>query len=202
MKHKAMATVYLVIIVAVHCGPENASLASRPETPSSSPLVDPGWLEQHINDPGVRVIEMAQSEAQYAKGHIPGAVFVHWVRDVTDPAKKDRYNVAGKEMMQALLGKLGVRPSTTIVLYDDLDNRLSTRMFWTLRYYGHNEIRLLDGGRKAWARAVTYCNEGLHAAPPWFVLTELLGYSHVKLYDDSMAEWANTPDVPIVSETD
>lgn len=280
----------------------------------SAVLVDPAWVEGHLADPGVRIIDLSSRPEVYDEGHIKGAVYVDWKRDIADPGQIDRYNIAPPEQIEALLSRLGITPDTTIVLYDNLDNRLSTRTLWTLRYYGHENIKILNGGRKAWEGAgktysaedvvveksdytikkvnaqlktdkdfilenldndnvvlidgrptpmytgetagvvfntkkeharkghipgalnipwkenlrddgtfksiselqelyeskgvtkdklvVTYCNEGLHASPPWFVLHELLGYPDVKLYDDSMAEWANLPDTPIKTGPD
>lgn len=274
-----------------------------------SVLVGASWLKDDADASRVRIIELGQEISHYREGHIPEAQFVHWVDDITDPTDQAKYTVAPPTMIQALLRRLGIRNDTTVVLYDDLNSRVSARFFWTLRYYGHKDIRILNGGRSAWRAAgyefvtdatavepstyeiaatvkkhririkrirnqlgktgisiidgrpptqytgeepgevyhtgkahdqlghipgainilwkdnfredgtfkspaelrklyeekgvtkdrkvITYCNEGLHAAPPWFVLTELLSYEEVRLYDESMAEWANNSDLPI-----
>ena len=246
---------------------------------------------------------------EYLSSHIPNASFLDWRKDITDSSDPGKYTILSKEELQRLLSKHGVEPDSIIVLYDNFTSRLSTRMYWTLRYYGHKDIRILDGGEQAWATAgyplveevpqysasnyqvsevnfhllasrdyvaeglagtdmilvdgrpsaqytgdaagkvfhtgvehsrkghiygaknvvwkdnfrpdgtfkpveelralylqrhvdanksvVTYCNEGLHAAPPWFVLHELLGYQDVRLYDNSLAEWANEFETPM-----
>lgn len=251
----------------------------------------------------LRIVEVGRDRSQYDMGHLPDAIFVDWVADIIDQKKLERYNVIGPTEMEDLLGHLGITPETTVVLYDDLSSRLSTRMYWSMRFYGHKRVHVLDGGRAAWARSgrafsqavptiaatkyeirevdlsqrvdmayieshlgdpsvqlidgrppeqftgeqvgkvfhtgkahanrghvpgavnvywkdnfnedgtfksieslrrlyrksgvksgttvITYCNEGLHAAPPWFVLKELLGFDDVRVYDDSMSEWAN-----------
>jgi thiosulfate/3-mercaptopyruvate sulfurtransferase len=244
---------------------------------------------------------MGPAKDDFDSGHIPGAIYVNWIDDITDPSKPERYNIINKRRMEALLSRLGVANNSCIVIYDDLASRLSSRMFWSLRYYGHEDVHILDGGKAAWASmneltakstkvartnysienvndnyvssmkfiadhlrspavklvdgrppaqfsgedvgrvyhtgtahkkrghipgavnvfwkenfnsdgtfksrqelaelyasvvdaktVVTYCNEGLHATPPWFVLVELLGRSDVRVYDDSMSEWANS----------
>jgi thiosulfate/3-mercaptopyruvate sulfurtransferase len=272
---------------------------------SVSPLITADQLKALIDagDDSVRILEPARSNEGYRAGHIPNAQFVHWVTDMTDPKSVERYNNLDAEQFVQLMNNLGIGSESRIIIYDRLSSRLSTRLYWTLKYYGHEKVQILDGGQPAWnskfeqstelvkfkatnyalgepqieilaemeflkgqldnpstklidgrppeqfrgevagrvfhtnqphprkghipkainifwkdnfnedgtfkssdeLRAlyqnagikpdqcvVTYCNEGLHAAPPWFVLTELLRYENVKLYDNSMAEWANS----------
>lgn len=274
---------------------------TRPEV-----LVDARWLQQNLHDPRIRILELGQSYEEYLQAHIPHALYLDWLTDITDPDRPDQYMILSRQALEQLLGRLGITRDSIVVIYDTMTNRLSTRMFWTLRYYGHIQLRILDGGMQAWSRAgfaytdalpgiaatdyvidqinpdlaadriyieqrlrdddftlvdgrpadqftgdapgkvfhtgseharrghiygaknipwslnfnedgtfkpveqlrdlyelrgiqsgqtiVTYCNEGLHAAPPWFVLSELLGYEDVRLYDASMSEWANLED--------
>ena len=280
--------------------------ASRCEAQDENwgPLVSAKQLQRLLkSETDVRLVEVGQDREGYRKGHLPNAVFIDWVDDIIDPQRPERYNVVSKSEMESLLSRLGVTRTTHVVLYDDLSSRLSTRMYWSLKHYGHDRVHVLDGGRAAWIAAgnpmsrdtvvvprttyeinrvnekyrvtmayihshldhpdvqlvdgrppdqysgedvgrvfhtgkphknrghipgavnifwkdnfnedgtfrstaslrelyrqrgirpettiVTYCNEGLHAAPPWFVLKELLGYEDVRVYDDSMSEWAN-----------
>lgn len=286
-----------------------SAIGSRPIESQSAALVDPDWLANRLGQPDVRIFELGQREL-YERGHLPQAVFVDWIEDITDSALPDQYNILPRQQMEELLSRLGVSKNTTVVLYDKLASRLATRMFWSLRFYGHQQVKILDGGELAWYNAghklvtevpvfeksnyrvgqvnssleadrkfikarlgqpkvvlidgrptdqytgqlpgkvyhtgkehtrrghlpqavnipwrenltsdgrfksvnelrklynahevakdatiITYCNEGLHAAHPWFVLTELLGYRDVRLYDDSLSEWANTADEPLV----
>ncbi len=273
-----------------------------------APLIAVDGLKKILGDDKVCIIELGSDQAEFDKGHIEGARFVHWVNDITDLNEAERYNITSKSSFEKLLSRLGIEHDSHIILYDDFNSRLSTRMFWTLKYYGHPQVQVLDGGKGLWAKSqaltknkttikaskyviekvrndikidmktiasdlqsrryqlldgrpaeqytgekpgkvyhtgtphkkkghipgavnicwkenfnedgtfksaaelkklyekrgikpqratVTYCNEGLHAAPPWFVLTELLGAENVKLYDDSMCEWANS-DKPVV----
>lgn len=276
-----------------------------------SPLVDGDWLAARNSDSGLHILELGRSRDEYTTAHIPGAKFIDWRTDISDPSMPERYNLPPQDQHEKLLSKLGITANSTIVLYDTMSNRASVRMYWILKYYGHADIRVLDGGLNAWERSgyaltdeipnwtetsyevqftdhdllvdinyvshnlsdsslklvdgrpfdqytgespgkvfhtgiphtrgghiygaktvpwadnlredgsfkspdeltgiyqnheifnegvvVTYCNEGLHAAMPWFVLHELLGYEDVRLYDDSMAEWANIFDTPMIT---
>lgn len=252
---------------------------------------------------GLHLLEAGTDIKVYAGEHLPTARFVHWVTDMTHPEKTNEYMLPDADQFAKLLSGLGIKNGERIVIYDRLSSRLSTRLYWTLKYYGHEQVQVLDGGFGAWrlkhktssevsvAKAseyeivatedeilaeiqfikecladpdartidgrpsvqfsgkesgrvfhtgkehsrrghipgavnifwkdnfnedgtfktveeldkiyrnagilpdqcvVTYCNEGLHAAPPWFVLTVLLKYEKVKLYDRSMAEWAES----------
>lgn len=275
-------------------------------------LVDAQWLSENNDAETVRLISLGQTAKEYHAGHIPNSVFVDWKTQISDLTKEDLFNLPPQENIETLLSSLGVTPEMTVVIYDNRSNRLSSRLFWTLKVYGHADIKILNGGMKAWHQAgeqfttstisveptaykvaveskemvaanlvdtptvrnsvgknvvlldgrpepqytgakpgivfhtnkahkrrghiksainvpwktnftedgkfksvealrevyakagvtsdqniVTYCNEGLHAAPAWFVLKELLGFPNVKLYDDSMGVWANRFDTPM-----
>ena len=245
----------------------------------------------------------------YKTGHIPGAVYLDWRKDVISSQQRELYQLPSKEEMQNLLRRIGVTAETTVVATDNLQNRSAVRLYYTLKYFGHKDVRILNGGTRAWVAAkralskeipkieptkyeiktlnkdyvvkleavqdaiddasctlidgrpwvqfsglvpgkafhtnkahsrqghvpsaenipwtdnlnedgtfktlaelkvlyesrgiktdskvITYCNEGLHAAMPWFILTELFGNSNVTVYDNSMAEWANRDDTPM-----
>ena len=275
-------------------------------------LVDSEWLVAYGSYPGVHILELGRTQYEFAQSHIPGAKFVDWMTDISDQTQADRYNLPPVEEFEDLMERLGITTDSTVVLYDAVDNRASARMFWTLKYYNHDSIKILDGGLEAWKRSgreltdefievvqsdyevetvrgsiltdmhyllgilsdqrhhavvdgrpfdqytgdaegrvfntqvahsrighiygaqsvpwadnlnedgtfksneelldiyhahkifrhktvVTYCNEGLHAAMPWFVLSEVLAYPDVRLYDDSLAEWGNLPDTPMIT---
>jgi len=307
-------SIYGITVIALTIfGVSHSAVAQDKQTesrPTSDLLVDVQWLSVHQNE--VRLITLGQTDQQYRAGHLPNAVFVDWKTQISDPAQKDLFNLPPKEMVEKLLSRLGVTPTTTIVLADNRSNRISTRLLWTLKMHGHWNVKILDGGIKAWRLAgkelttaiisieptvyefgaddnawadanfadtsavehsiangrllldgrpkpqytgaepgvafhtnqphqrrghiqsainvpwklnfnedgkfksvealraiytqagvtpdqhiTTYCNEGLHAAPAWFVLKELLGYPNVTLYDDSMGVWANRFDTPM-----
>lgn len=271
-----------------------------------SPLITAGDLQKLIESKPVdlKVLEPGTSSKTYSKGHLPNARFLHWVNDMTDLANVEQYNKPDAEAFAKLMSKLGIRNSDRVIIYDRFTSRLSTRLFWTLKFYGHEKVQILDGGFAAWNskslklttdtptvaksdykvttaqeeifaamdlveaqreetdvrlvdgrppaqfsgeetgkvfhtnkehprkghvpgaanvfwkdnfnadgtfksaedlrelyknanieqdnRVITYCNEGLHAAPPWFVLTQLLEFKDVRLYDSSMAEWTRS----------
>ncbi len=288
---------------------EAIAAEASPESESSELLVDARWLMDNLEEPSLRLFDLGKSHSEYLSAHIPNAIFLDWRKDITDSSDPGKYTLLAKKDLERLLRKHGVEQNSIIVLSDNLTSRLSARMFWTLRYYGHRDIRILDGGEQAWlstgfplveelpqhatsnyqvleintellatrdyieeglgrddivlvdgrpfaqytgdtpgkvfhtgvehsrkghiygaknvvwkdnfrpdgtfksakalralylerhvpadSSVVTYCNEGLHAAPPWFVLHELLGYEDVRLYDNSLAEWANDFDTPM-----
>lgn len=258
-------------------------------------LVDSDWLVAYGYYPDVHILELGRTSYEFAQSHIPGAKFVDWMTEISDQSKPDMYHVPPVEDFEDLMERLGVTRDSTIILYDAVDNRASARMFWTLKYFNHESVKILDGGLDAWKRSgqemtdefievvqsdyevetirgsilvdmqyilsnlsdrghkvvdgrpfdqytgeaegqvfdaelahiygaksvpwadnlnddgtfksseelldiyhahkifrtktvVTYCNEGMHAAMPWFVLSEILGYPDVRLYDSSMAE--------------
>ncbi|GEM_PF-51672 len=273
-------------------------------------LINPEWLAANLSNPGVHILEMGRTAYEYSFGHIPGAKFMDWRTDISDQSQPEKFNILPRQEFESLMRELGITTDSTIVLYDTLSSRLSARMFWTLKYYMHESVKVLDGGMEAWKAnypltdattyiaktnyavetvrgtilvdmdyllrnlsdsnldlvdgrpfdqytgesdgtvfntgsahdrlghiygaqsvpwasnlledgsfrsteelfalyeaheiekggiVVTYCNEGLHAAMPWFVLSELLGYEDVRLYESSMAEWGNLSDTPMIT---
>ena len=111
-------------------------------------LVDTGWVEVHLNDPTVRIIEVDVDTTAYAnEGHIPGAVGFNWRKDLQD--QLIRAPILGTHLEELLEGA-GVSNDTTIVLYGDNNNWFAAWAFWILTFYGHKDVRLLDGGRIKW----------------------------------------------------
>lgn len=277
----------------------------------SQVLVDSDWLASYAYYPDLHILELGRTAYEFGLGHIPNAKFIDWRADISDQSQPEKYNILPLPEFEQLMQRLGITEDSTIVLYDSLSNRASARMFWTLKYYMHESVKILDGGLAAWQAAgyklddepidlveskykvdrvhgtlladmsyvmshlsdpnhslidgrpfdqysgesqgkvfntgnahqrlghiygahsapwadhlnedgtfksnlellsiyqahgvekdqivITYCNEGLHAAMPWFVLSELLGYPDVRLYDSSMAEWANLSETPMIT---
>lgn len=272
------------------------------QTEKLSALITVQELAALSGQENVRILELGALRSEFDKGHLPEAQFVHWIDDITDPQEADRYNIL-KSGEEELFMKLGISNDTHVILYDRLQSRIATRMFWMMKIFQHEKVQVLDGGFTLWSttntatkkvgqfprgnyriaskndnliadleyvkqrikdqettiidgrpgdqfsgaaagkvfhtgakhkrrghipgavnilwkdnlnedgtfksadklrklyaahgaleskEVITYCNEGLHAAPPWFVLTEILGRTDVRLYDDSMAEWANS----------
>jgi thiosulfate/3-mercaptopyruvate sulfurtransferase len=110
-------------------------------------LVDADWALEHLDDPNVRFVEVDVDTDAYGQGHIRGAVGWNWTSQLTDGLRRD---IAGREDFGQLLRLAGIGPDTTIVLYGDNNNWFAAWAYWQLKLYGHEDVRLLDGGRKLW----------------------------------------------------
>lgn len=110
-------------------------------------LASTQWADEHLNDPKVRFVEVGSNFAAYDSGHIPGAVYWSWAGNVLQAGSRD---ILDKVAAETLLSRSGISSKTTIVLYDDLNNLLAAMALWMLKVYGHQDVRLLDGGRAKW----------------------------------------------------
>ena len=110
-------------------------------------LVDTKWLQDNLNNPKVRIIEVSVNPGQFERGHIPGAVNFKWHTDLVDPVRRD---IVTAKNFQDKLRKAGVNKDTTVVLYDDNNNWFSAWGAWVFDVYGVKDVKLLDGGRSKW----------------------------------------------------
>jgi thiosulfate/3-mercaptopyruvate sulfurtransferase len=110
-------------------------------------LVSTEWASQHLNDPKVRLVEVDVDTSAYDQGHIPGAVGWNWQTQLQDNVRRD---LISKSALDQLLGKSGISNDTTILLYGDNNNWFAAYALWQLKYYGHKDARLINGGRKKW----------------------------------------------------
>lgn len=110
-------------------------------------LVDADWVIAHLNDPNVRLIEVDVDTNSYSQGHIPGAIGFNWQSQLQDQIVRAPVS---KEQLEALLSDAGVTRDTTVVLYGDNNNWFAAWAYWILKYYGHKDVRLLNGGRVKW----------------------------------------------------
>jgi thiosulfate/3-mercaptopyruvate sulfurtransferase len=110
-------------------------------------LVSTEWLAEHAGDEGLIVAEVDENPDLYDEGHVPGAVKLHWREDLQDPVERD---IVGKQEFEALLGGLGIGNDTTLILYGDRNNWFAAYAYWYLKIYGHEDVRILDGGRQKW----------------------------------------------------
>ena len=110
-------------------------------------LVSADWVAEHGGDPQVRLIEVDVDTAAYEQGHIAGAVGWNWQSQLQQTVRRD---VVGKAAMERLLGSAGVDNATTIILYGDNNNWFAAWAFWQIKYYGHGDVRLMNGGRAKW----------------------------------------------------
>ncbi|GIW52779.1 MAG: sulfurtransferase [Gemmatimonadales bacterium] len=110
-------------------------------------LVETAWVAEHLEDPKVRILEVDVDTSAYEQGHIPGAVGIHWKRDLETPVTRD---IATKEQLEEVLSRAGVSNDSTVVLYGDNHNWFAAYAWWLLKYYGHEDVRIMNGGRKKW----------------------------------------------------
>ena len=110
-------------------------------------LVEPEWLEQHLNDESIRIVEVDENPALYADAHIPGAIGLDWKQDLQDQVRRD---FLGPEAFGRLFASHGVSDDHTIVLYGDRNNWFAAYTYWYLKYYGHDKVLLLNGPREKW----------------------------------------------------
>ncbi len=110
-------------------------------------LVDADWVEAHLKDLKVRLIEVDVDTSAYEQGHIPGAIGFNWQKELQDQIVRAPLDT---EHLDALLSHAGVSKDTTIVLYGDNNNWFASWALWIFKYYGHADVRLLDGGRVKW----------------------------------------------------
>ena len=110
-------------------------------------LVSTAWVAEHLEDPGVRIVESNEDPLVYPSGHIPGAVEIDWTRDLNDPLQRDYIESSG---FASLMSRMGITPDTTVVLYGDKNNWWAAYAFWVFQLFGHTNVRLMDGGRLSW----------------------------------------------------
>jgi thiosulfate/3-mercaptopyruvate sulfurtransferase len=113
----------------------------------SAVLVDADWVEANLDTPGVVIVEVDEDTSAYDKGHIRGAVKLDWKKDLQDPVRRDFVDKAGFE---ALLSERGISNDDTVVLYGGNNNWFAAYAYWYFKLYGHENVKLLDGGRKKW----------------------------------------------------
>ncbi|MEK6572572.1 MAG: sulfurtransferase, partial [Bacteroidota bacterium] len=110
-------------------------------------LVTTDWVAQHLDDKSVRLIEVDVDTTQYETGHIRGAMGWNWQTQLQDPVRRD---IISKEQLEKYLSQAGITDATSIILYGDNNNWFAAYAFWLLQYYGHNNVKLMNGGRKKW----------------------------------------------------
>lgn len=156
----------------------------EPERPDPDPLVTTEWLAERLGDPGVRVVDMrgyvvtravapGVEEAvyrgardEYLAGHIPGAVYIDWTADIVDPDDPVPAQIAPPDRFAAVMGARGVGDSTTVVAVDHMGGQFATRLWWALKYHGHDDVRVLDGGYHRWIEEERPLETGEVRVPP------------------------------------
>jgi thiosulfate/3-mercaptopyruvate sulfurtransferase len=110
-------------------------------------LVTADWVAENINNPHVAIIEVDEDTTLYAQGHIENAITFNWREDLQDGLRRD---IISKEGFELLLSKSGIANDTTVILYGGNNNWFAAYAYWYFKLYGHQDVRLLDGGRKRW----------------------------------------------------
>ncbi|MGH9860468.1 MAG: sulfurtransferase [Candidatus Acidiferrales bacterium] len=110
-------------------------------------LVTTQWVADNLNNPKIRLVEVDVDTTAYDQGHLAGAVGWNWQSQLQDGVRRDLIDKAG---IEDLLGRSGISNDTTVILYGDNNNWFAAWAFWQLKYYGHQDVRLMNGGRKKW----------------------------------------------------
>jgi len=147
-------------------------------------LVTTDWLEAHLQDPDVRVVDMrgyvttrpvapGVEEAtyrgardEYLAGHIPGAVYIDWTQDIVDLDDPVPAQIATPERFAHAMGERGVGDATRVIAVDHMGGQFATRLWWGLTYYGHDAVSVLDGGWNRWVEEGRPVEQGPVAAAP------------------------------------
>jgi len=116
-------------------------------TAPDGPVVSTAWLQAHLDDPGLVILEVDEQPLIYNVGHIPGARNIQWRRDLQDQRTRD---IPGRDAMKDLWRRLGITPASTVVLYGDRNNWYACFAYWLFEIYGLRHLALLDGGRQLW----------------------------------------------------
>jgi len=124
-----------------------ATAVQAEKSSEKSPLVTTEWLSKNLENPKVRIVEVSVEPGVYEQGHIPGAANVKWHTDLVDNPRRD---IVSKEQFEALASKLGLTPETEVLLYGDNNNWFAAWGAWIFKLYGHDNVKLVDGGRKKW----------------------------------------------------
>ena len=129
-------------------------------------FVETRWLSDHLDDQGIRVVDLRFSRCfsnhekvakecreDYREGHIPGAVYIDCMEDITDASLEDIFYVAPPDHFREVMGRAGINNQTLVVCYDDAPYPLaSARFWWTMLYFGHTRMRILNGGIRKWIK--------------------------------------------------
>ncbi len=111
-------------------------------------LTDTEWVSKNISSKTIRIVEVDYDpENSYRQGHVQGASLIWWKRDINDPVRRD---IISKSQFEDLMSRNGIMPESEVVLYGDFNNWFAAFVFWIFKYYGHKNIKLMNGGRKKW----------------------------------------------------
>jgi len=148
-------------------------------------LVSTDWVQEHLTDPSVRLIESNEDTLLYSSGHVPGAVHIDWTSDLNDQVRRDYIT---REGFASLMSKIGATPDTTVVFYGDKNNWWACYAFWIFQLFGHTKARVMDGGRLKWTKENREMSrETPSYAPTRYRAAERNDLPHRAYRDDVMA---------------
>jgi thiosulfate/3-mercaptopyruvate sulfurtransferase len=157
-------------------------------------LVDTQWVADHGSDPNVRLVEVDVDTSAYEQGHIPGAVGWNWQSQLQQSVRRD---VVSKEEVEQLLGRSGIDNNTTVVLYGDNNNWFACWAFWQLKYYGHDDVKVMNGGRAKWvAENRPLTTEAPNITPKTYQASE--PEESIRAYRDQVLASVNSGNVALV----
>ena len=159
-----------------------------------SALVNADWVEEHLDDPKVVLVEVDEDTTAYDKGHIRGAIKLDWTTELQDQVRRD---FVDKAQFEKLLSGKGVANDQTVVLYGGNNNWFAAYAYWYLKIYGHADVRILDGGRQKWideSRELT--TERAQPAPATYSAKER--DESIRARRDQVFEWIGASDRALV----
>ena len=157
-------------------------------------LVSTEWVAEHGGDANVRLVEVDVDTSAYEQGHIAGAVGWNWQSQLQQPVQRD---LATKEEIEQLLGGSGIGNDTTVILYGDNNNWFAAWAFWQLKYYGHADVRLMNGGRVKWeAEGRPMTTEEPSVSAVSYTASE--GDQSIRAYRDQVLSLVNAGSISLV----
>ncbi len=157
-------------------------------------LVSTDWVAEHGSDNNVRLVEVDVDTGAYERGHIAGAVGWNWQSQLQQEVRRD---LVGKEELEGLLGRSGIGNDTTVVLYGDNNNWFAAWAFWQLKYYGHADVRIMNGGRAKWeAEGRPMTTEVPSPAPAAYRASD--PDDSIRAYRDQVLQWVNSGSISLV----
>ncbi len=147
-------------------------------------LVSTEWVATHLDEPNVRLVEVSVDTSAYDTGHIPGAIGWSWKNDTQDTLRRD---MPDRDAFETLMSRAGIANDTTVVLYGDMDNWFAAYALWMLKYHGHADARLMNGGRKKWLAEQREITTQIPQYPTTRYLANASG-SHLRAFRDEVLQ--------------
>jgi thiosulfate/3-mercaptopyruvate sulfurtransferase len=158
-------------------------------------LVETDWVADHLNDPSVRLVECNEDILLYDQGHIPGAVKLDWVADLNDPVVRDYLD---REGFEKLLSAKGISNDTTVVFYGDKNNWWATYALWVFKLFGHQDARIMNGGRAKWIAEGRELTRDVPSYPPASYQARERDDAAIRAFRDQVREHVRKQGVALV----